>query len=265
MTFSINHLGNNGHLGNQMFQYAALKGIAVKNGYDYFIAPKENFGTKYNLLSSIYDVFNMEKCAKIGLTDYPSLPEKSFNFDQDLLDNCPDNVDLDGYYQSEKYFKHVESELRTDFTFDDVLFSDANRFLTEFYSGTEVISLHVRRGDYLNHPQCHPVCDIPYFEKALSYFPEDLPVIIFTNDLEWCSQQNLFDSERFSISENNHVGFDLCLMTLCNYHIIANSSLSWWGSWLAKSKLTVAPKNWFGPAYAGWNIEDRLLSDWVSI
>jgi hypothetical protein len=137
--------------------------------------------------------------------------------------------------------------------------------LSEFYSGTEVISLHVRRGDYLNYPHCHPVCDIPYYEHALTYLPEGLPVIVFTNDLEWCNEQDFFNGERFLISENNHVGFDLCLMSLCHYHIIANSSLSWWGSWLAKSKLTVAPKNWFGPAYAGWSIEDRLLPDWVAI
>lgn len=265
VAISFNNLGNLGHLGNQMFQYAALKGIAAKHEYEYFIAPKENFGTKYNLLSSIYDVFNIEKCAKIQLTDYPSVSEKSFNFDKDLFENCPNNVDLFGYYQSEKYFKHIESEIKVDFTFKETLLLDANRFLHEFYYGTDVISLHVRRGDYLNHPNHHPVCDIEYYEKSLNYFPKNIPVIVFTDDLNWCDQQDLFDDERFIISENNDVGFDLCLMTLCNYHVIANSSLSWWGAWLSKSKKVVAPKKWFGDAYSGWKIEDRILKEWITL
>ncbi|MFZ9376592.1 MAG: alpha-1,2-fucosyltransferase, partial [Candidatus Fonsibacter ubiquis] len=103
MSISFNNFGNAGHLGNQMFQYAALKGIAAKHGYEYFIAPKESFGTRYRLLSSIYDAFDMEKCSKVGITDHPQISEETFNFDQNLFDNCPDNVDLNGYFQSEKY------------------------------------------------------------------------------------------------------------------------------------------------------------------
>ena len=76
--------------------------------------------------------------------------------------------------------------------------------------------------------------------------PENIPVIVFSDDCDWCNTQELFSDDRFMISENNSTDADLCLMSLCDYHIIANSSFSWWGAWLAKSKKVYAPKNWFG-------------------
>ena len=63
----------------------------------------------------------------------------------------------------------------------------------------------------------------------------NLDVIVFSDDPDWCNLKKYFN-DRFSISESNTVDADLCLMSLCKYHIIANSSLSWWGAWLAKSE-----------------------------
>ena len=265
---SYDKFGNNGHLGNQMFQYASLKGIAKKHGYDFCVAPKSAFGSSYNLLSSIYDVFSLENIKK-SITNNTTLEEKNINFDKDLFETCPDNVDLRGYFQSEKYFKHIEDEIRKDFTFDEKLFVDANRLLAEFYQDQDVISLHVRRGDYLNYPNHHPICTLNYYETALKLIEEssskELPVIIFTDDEEWVEKQQLFDGDRFIISQGNTEDFDLCLMTCCDYHIIANSSFSWWGAWLSRSKGVIAPKNWFGTELSGWKPEDRFLEEWVVI
>ena len=83
-------------------------------------------------------------------------------------------------------------------------------------------------------------------ENALKHFDEDIPVCIFSDDSEWCHQQKMFESDRFFISDTESTGIDLCLMAMCTYHIIANSSYSWWGSYLAKSKKTIAPSDWFG-------------------
>ena len=256
---SFNHLGNLGRLGNQMFQYASLKGIAKYRNYEYTIPPKEFFGNvDINVRRSecnLYDVFDLKE-EKIGLIKNPTLAERMHEFDEDLFINFPDNVDLFGYYQSEKYFKHIENEIRKDFSFKQ----DLINICKDVINDEVVISLHIRRGDYVTNNN-HPVQDSEYYEKALSQF-DDCSVIVFSDDPEWCKTQSIFSSDRFLISENNTSDFDLCLMSLCNYHIIANSSFSWWGAWLANSKKIIAPKKWFGGECANKNIKDMSFGNW---
>lgn len=262
---SSNGIGNCGRLGNQMFQYASLKGIAKKHGYNFSIPPKKNFGKidqkVLNEKCDIYDTFNIERNNIIEVTNNEVIKEKDYNFDEHLFETCPDNVDLEGYFQSYKYFQHIEDQIREDFSFKDELKKESINFFKSLNS-EEVISLHVRRGDYLNYPEYHPLCSIEYYYKSLSNFPLDIPVIIFSDDPNWCYQQNIFSSDRFIISENNSPDFDLCLMSLCNYHIISNSSFSWWGAWLANSQNVVSPKEWFGQKIINCKIEDRILNNW---
>ena len=123
---SFNNLGNLGRLANQMFQYASLKGIAKHRGYDFYIPPRNVFGQKdTNVRNSdviIYDVFDLEKNNNIGLLRNTTLMERTHTFDEELFVNCPDNVDLFGYYQTEKYFRHIEKEIREDFKFNSSLY-----------------------------------------------------------------------------------------------------------------------------------------------
>ena len=91
----------------------------------------------------------------------------------------------------------------------------------------------------------------------------DLDVIVFSDDPDWCNAQEIFQPDRFSISESNTVDADLCLMSLCKYHILANSSLSWWGAWLAKSEKIIAPKNWFGGDCVNKSVSDMEFGDWT--
>jgi hypothetical protein len=124
----------------------------------------------------------------------------------------------------------------------------------------DVISLHIRRGDYVVNPN-HPTQNIEYYRQALNQMP-DLPVIVFSDDPEWCNEQEFFSSDRFAVSEGNTTDADLCLMSLCKYHIIANSSFSWWGAWLAKSEKVIAPKNWFGGDCVNKSVEDMVFGNW---
>ena len=126
---------------------------------------------------------------------------------------------------------------------------------------SDVISLHVRRGDYVSNPH-HPVQTVEYYQRALEMLP-DLDVIVFSDDPDWCKSQEIFQPDRFSISESNTVDADLCLMSLCKYHTIANSSLSWWGAWLAKSEKVIAPKNWFGGDCVNKSVSDMEFGDWT--
>lgn len=261
---SFNHLGNLGRLSNQMFQYASLKGIAKKHGYEYSIPPKQIFGSVddnvKNSDTTIYDCFVLSECIE-SITSNQIIQECGYEFDENIFNSCPDNVDLFGYFQSEKYFKHIENEIRKDFTFKDHILNVSKEFFEESFD-SEVISLHIRRGDYVTNPN-HPTQTLEYYETALNHFDSNIPVLIFSDDPEWCKEQSLFESDRFMISESQDTNIDLCMMSMCDYHIIANSSYSWWGSWLAKSKKTVAPKNWFGGDCSKNNTKDLYLQNWI--
>jgi hypothetical protein len=243
---SFNNLGHMGRLGNQMFQYASLRGIASHNGYSYSI-PKDT---------------SLTECFKISETlhnqNYESISVDRFEFDKNFFDTCPDNVDLLGYFQSEKYFKHIEDKIRQDFTFHDKIDRMCSHYRKYIFPNTELISLHIRRTDYITDANFECL-SLEYYNNALELLP-NLPVMIFSDDPNWCKDQ--FNHERFKISLSNDPYIDLCLMSMCDYHIIANSSFSWWGSWLAKSKKTIAPRKWFCGEFSNWNTQDLYLSDW---
>ena len=177
--------------------------------------------------------------------DRPIVREQSFSFDENLFNECPDFVSLFGFFQSEKYFKHVREDLLSDFTFKEEYLEPCRKMRKEV---TNPIALHVRRTDYAQYSH-HPICDINYYKEALARFDSDREVIIFSDDPEWCLQEDLFDDDRFLVSENRDQYLDLCLMSLCSDFIIANSSFSWWGAWLStnENKRVIAPSKWFGP------------------
>ena len=272
----FDHIGTMGRLGNQMFQYAALKGIAAHRGYEYTIPPEnpriqiDNYG--------LIEAFELSDNKKIGWlnTQYDIIPEKHFHFDEDLFNTFPDGSGLYGFFQSEKYFKHIEDEIREDFTFKKEWLEPCEGFRKDL--GDEVIFLHVRRGDpnladkrgfkwaYTQCSSQHPPQPLEYYEKALKEFDDDMPVVVFSDSIDWVKEQDLFKPDRFMISEQTDKFsdgalvpyIDLCLMTLCDHAIIANSSMSWWGAWLIQNeyKKVVAPKMWFGPAYADKDTKD---------
>ena len=251
-----------------MFQYASLKGIATYHGYEFCIPPKNIFGTfDQNVKkdgSCIYNAFDLESKNKILVTGNKILRESEFNFNSDLFNGCEDDIDLFGYFQTEKYFKHIENDIRQDFTFNNSIFSDCKQFYDDNFSDTPIISLHVRRGDYLLNPN-HPVQSIDFYKKSLEKFDSSFPVLVFSDDSDWCDKQELFSDDRFFISQNNDEKFDLCLMSMCDYHIIANSSYSWWGAWLANSKKIIAPKNWFSGSCASHNTSDLDFGNWIEL
>ena len=263
-----NHLGKNGRFGNQMFQYAATRGIAAKHGYDWCIPPGPKEDEEFNDEENQHKLFMAFKMSSVvrdwGESRINTLPapykqEGSFTFDEDLFNNCPDNVNLYGYFQSEKYFKHIEKELREDFTWrDDV--RDLCKGLIDSVGG-KAISLHIRRTDHLVKPTYHPVLPLSYYEEALSKFPSDIPVLIFSDEPAWCHEQELFmKDDRFMVSDSGDNITDMCLMSMCQYQIMANSTYSWWGAWLSNSENVIAPKLWFGPD--GQDPRDVYVDRW---
>ena len=256
-----NHLGKNGRLGNQMFQYATTRGIAAKKEYD-FIIPDSDFGDQWND-HQLFDAFELSSAKNIGFIDgeyYKEPDNHSHVYLEEYVNDCPDNVSLYGYFQTEKYFNHIEDEIRKDFTFVEKILTPCK----EAFSFDGVISLHVRRSDYLSQTNVsyHGNCGENYYKNALKEFDSNLPVLIFSDDTRWCKQQEIFQPERFFISETGNNLMDMCLMTMCNHHIIANSSFSWWGAWLNNSQNVVAPKQWYGPSASHLPTKDLYLPHW---
>ena len=188
-----------------------------------------------------------------------------FCFDENLFNRVPDWACIQGYFQSEKYFKHIRDELLLDYTFQDYILNPCKEMMSQF--DEPPISLHVRRTDYTTNPN-HTAIPLKYYESALEEVPTTydsctLPVLVFSDDPEWCKEQELFKDDRFMIAEGNSGYVDMCLMTMCSYHIIANSSFSWWGAWLSDSKKVIAPSGWFAESNNQLlDTKDLIPEDW---
>jgi hypothetical protein len=280
-------LGTNGRLGNQMFQYASLRGIAANNNLEFCIPPLDtptyaNYG--------LFDCFKLPNVKHTGLIGQAptgfaptagSLDEPGFEFDEELFNNCPDNVNIDGYRQSEKYFKHIEDSIREDYTFKNEILEPCKEYMDQFDGNISL--LHIRRGDNVGRPDWYPMPTVDHFQYLLEkYFPNQ-PVLICSDDLDWVKEQPLFKDDRFYLSETriyypekvmNGTGvmetslvpyYDLCMMTMCNGAIIANSSMSWWGAWLQKNRTqpVIAQDPWFGERLSFNNLKDLIPEDWI--
>lgn len=277
-----NKLGSNGRLGNQMFQYAALRGIAAKRGYNWCIPPdtydhKDNYG-----LFETFEMTNVKE-SNIGFVSGDFIQENNHCFIPEFFDECPDNVSLDGYYQTEKYFTHIEKEIHDDFTFKKKYLIPCQEYINSLSSPP--IFLHIRQSDNIGREQYHPILSIEFFENALKQFAEDTLCFVFTDDMEWCKSQEFFKQERFLFNEKNErysyqnidgtgklqntllPQIDLCLMSLCSGGIIANSSFSWWGAWLQNNRgKIIAPnsKVWFGSAMTHLDTSDIVPKRWIN-
>ena len=258
MTIYFNSLGNNGHLGNQMFQYAALRGVAAKRGFDWKIPPKSLFGKNYPLRSSIYECFELPflKNGHIGIDlDAYTITERSHSYDDIFVNQICDGYNMDGYYQSPKYFNEIEHLIRRDFTFKKDIINISHKPYENY------CAMHVRRTDYVGNSLHHTNLNGSYYKEALEIInPEN--IVIFSDDKEWCRSHKFFG--QFLVSDSNEY-VDLYLMQNASQHIIANSSFSWWGAWLAESEKVVAPSNWFGPALGHLNTDDYYLDGWIRI
>ena len=184
--------------------------------------------------------------------------------------------------QKRKYFKNIEDTIRSDFTFKKEVVDTCKDFLSTLPE--EKIFMHVRRGDYVNHPDQHPALPISYYEEGYKKF-DNPTVLVFSDDLEWVKQQEFFQGDNFLISEfdvrYDHVSdnidgqgkslipfYDLYMMTQCNGAVIANSSMSWWGAWLQRDTFLpiIAPTPWFGTtALQNINPKDLIPDDWTQL
>lgn len=233
--------GYYGWLGNQMFQYAATKALALHLN-DAAMFPRNR--------PDLHSIFRL--AAADQRTQQPDMiyREPHFHFDSKFWELKPGTC-LSGYFQSWRYFEPFADVIRKEFVFAEHLVFDHPC----------VVSIHVRRGDYLSFPEHHPPLTMDYYRRAMEMFPA-ARFLVFTDDPGWCLVN--FDRKDCQIRTNDAPEIDMGIMTDCQHHIIANSSFSWWGAYLGRNpnKRVIAPKAWFGPAKAGWDTKDLLPEGW---
>lgn len=163
-----------------------------------------------------------------------------------------------GYFQSEKNFLHRRNDILKLFN-PPIEFNDRiNKYKSLFGN----ISLHVRRGNYANYPTIHPMMTMEYYNKAISALPKDLKILVFSDDLEWC-KQNFIGERIVFIEEIDYIS--LYLISKMKYHIIGNSSFSWWGAWLSPydNKVVISPKQWLAPGIE--DTRDLIPNNWIKL
>lgn len=281
-----------GGIGNQMFQYAfalslqkhfpteivlidtsLFNGYALHNGYelgrvfgvDLPIATGKDirkvscYIPNYKWSRLYRKIFGYRKTEFKEPRLFDFWGETAFAIDRDCY--------YEGSWQNEKYFKDFQNEIREAFSFKQPL-SEMNLNVLDEINENNSVSIHVRRGDYLNDPAYQGVCDVPYYTNAIRYIKKRVEApffFIFSNDIDWCQEHITPLCDKYKIigwNSGKDSWADMQLMSLCKHNIIAHSSFSWWGAWLNahESKIVVAPRGWYNEKGI---TESPQLEDWI--
>lgn len=263
-------------LGNQMSQFAfylAKKEISPKckllvidnksshNGYELNkVFGIQNKNTLFDkIISKIYKMSCTNRIWRLVmlLLNFHIIREsRNYDYNEDNFKKRRFGIYIYiGGWHSEKNFISVKDKILATFKFPECQSEDDfGNLLSQIRHGENSVSIHIRRGDYLNISpssfwQFGGVCTDEYYKWAISYMEKNLPnphFYIFSNDIEWCKNNlHLGNSTIVTCNQGINSWRDLQLMKECQHHIIANSSFSWWGAWLSKHEgITIRPK-WF--------------------
>lgn len=280
-----------GGLGNQMFQYAAGRRLALARGVPlrldlgwYDDQPPQDTQRAYEL--GVYAADDQVTKASVPLPEAHTrlgllrqrasnalgrgprvLRQRGTSFDPAVLD-APDGTHLVGYWQSERFFADHAATIRADLVLRSPLREAAADTLARIETDPAAVSLHVRRGDYISNPNAsrfHGTMGADYYQRAVDLIVEraggPVRLYVFSDDPDWCEDQLQLGHEQ-TVLRGNSSHEDLALMRACRHHVIANSSFSWWGAWLdgRPETIVVAPERWaidagsdFSAIYAdGW-------------
>jgi hypothetical protein len=259
-----------GGLGNQLFQYAAGRSLALHHNSELLLDTSyfnendlRNFDLgSFNVNMKIADpglvknFINRSFADKIRDKFFPVhfkkvYKEPFFHFDKRFFNTAP-NVYLKGYWQSEKYFATIKEIIKTDLAINPGIVKKVRAFGDELANTTSV-AVHIRRADYTSEVsgEYHGIPDKNYYQKAIQLVKEknkNARFYFFSDNINWV-KENMQIPDAVYVSDEitkTHLE-DLYLMSQCRHNIIANSSFSWWGAWLNNNpgKIVIAPKNWF--------------------
>ncbi len=266
-----------GGLGNQMFQYAAARRLALANGAELLLYPGDRYRrgsyrvyglNRFNISGRLATATEAGGLRRVSRTrrrlaklfstlavpaDPEVFRERSPFFDPAVL-SLPGNVKLHGYWQSERYFADIAGIIRQEFALRDGLDERNRETLARIESGPSAF-IHVRRGDYVTHPvdsKKFGTCSLEYYREAAALLRErigpELRFFVFSDEPAWVREMKIGGEGAEVIDWNAATPErDLALMRRCSHAIIANSSFSWWGAWLGdgRERTVIAPRVWF--------------------
>lgn len=284
-----------GGLGNQMFQYAfglKMSIIAAKEleldlsfyeiKHDAHTTPRHYQLGKFALKDKIKirqkSFFEKQFIAKLRqclnsffpTLFYAELDEKNFSYDETNLD-YRGNCIYSGYWQSHKYFDDILVNLQKDFSLVNKLSEKNEEYLSRIKS-TNSAALHIRRGDYVTNlmaSEFHGLCTPDYYKNALEKVEKSISnpeFFVFTDDPEWVRENfKIKHKMHLIVGNDDNAEIDVFLFSQCKAHIIANSSFSWWGAYLAGSlsKCVIRPSRWF--IKGDIDTSDLCPESWISI
>ncbi len=285
----------NGGLGNQLFQYAAGRALALRHNTDLLLDISFLQLNKPGVTKRIFELNHFNHIGQIATKSesrtlpylhhiaslshlftpwYTYIENNTFNT---AFMDLPDQTYLVGYWQSYRYFSNIVNQLIADFIPRKIM-SSANLLLKDKIITTKSVAFHVRRGDYVSlhsAAKYHGALPLSYYTNAIMRVSAQInypQYFVFSDDPVWCrANLPLEESNTTYVTHNagNDAWQDLLLMGYCRHHVIANSSFSWWGAWLADQcygilqRLVVAPEHWF----IGKNekdLSDRFPHHWVT-
>ena len=244
-----------GGLGNQMFQYAF--GLLLKSKTKYDISWFQEVKNVINATQREYelDFWNINpvlinKTKIFGVIKRKCIVENPFNVYNPKLLQIRTGV-VEGYFQVADYYESIRDRLLQDFVPREKPNAE-NQKILDLIHGTNSVSIHVRRGDYVKLQHIHGLCDMDYYTRAVGFITNNVKnphFFIFSDDSKWVVDNLKLDFP-YTVVDINHgrdSAWDIWLMANCKHNIIANSSFSWWGAWLNQNpnKLVVAPLQWF--------------------
>ena len=285
-----------GGLGNQMFQYAVGRALSLESGQllrldtssftDYGLHQGFELQRVFNCQIQVATQSDLRRVLGwqsspvvrrlLTRSGFSALRRKGFVVEPHFhywpgISEVQADCYLVGYWQSGKYFQLHASVICDDFKFALPL-TDKNVELAKQISEVQAVSLHVRRGDYINNIKtnaAHGVCPIEYYRAAIQYISNSVKhpyFFIFSDDIAWVKDNLKMEMPCQYIDHNQGASSfnDMHLMSLCQHHIIANSSFSWWAAWLNPNpgKIVIAPKRWFTNSR---NTSDLTPARWITL
>lgn len=250
-----------GGFANQLFQYAfycRLKeeyGIQVFADLSHYDLNQDHGGFKLDRFFDIQSISEKpDKCIVVTEKNYT---KESYKDNKIYL--------YIGFWQSAFYFpkdmSFLESMLRM------IELKDTDTKLLERIRRENSVSIHVRRGDYVDNAMHGNISTKAYFQNAVAYVQSqllDATYYVFSDDINWCKEELDFDRAKVCYVEGNESYVDLLLMSNCKHNIISNSSFSWWAKTLNKNetKIITVPPRWFNDAI---NVEPLQVDEAVTI
>ena len=277
-------------LGNQLFQYALAKQLSILNKTELYLDLrfyKSDYSRETNRTFKL-DNFNIilkpinkpieyiSKATKLFPNRsfkpfFQLVKEPHYHFDKEVLNVKSDWITTEGYWHSEKYFIDIENIIRDELKFKNDPTKCFEQFRNKIIDSNNPISIHIRRGDYVNHPifsNTFGFLGLDYYNTAIEILKTktiDFQFFIFTDDVDWVRDNLKLTHEHTFVINTSEID-DLHLMSLCKHHIIANSSFSWWGAWLNSNseKIVIGPQKWFNNQ-PDWNTKDLLPNKWIRV